>query len=201
MASKPRRQKSPFAKIEDAIKAIVTGGQGQMRPVSSITESELTNVIAYLASVSPSAGRGRAGRAAGPPTVYPEGPVVARGGANDGLLSAGFERATFERDTQDQPVEPFIRDDQIAATAEHEHRYAARRRPLLCVRHVGVVARRPKPGGSTPDAERAQGRERHVSMYDGKNAHAAPLPCVRLTAACASASEQNVNLISSPGTS
>ena len=66
---------------EDAIKAVVTGGQGQMRPVSSITESELTNVIAYLASMSPSAGRGRAARGAAPATVYPEGPVVARGGA------------------------------------------------------------------------------------------------------------------------
>ena len=53
---------------DDAIKAIVTGGQGQMRPVSSITEFELTAVIAYLASTSPSAGRGRTGgRASGPP--------------------------------------------------------------------------------------------------------------------------------------
>jgi quinoprotein glucose dehydrogenase len=69
---------------EDAIKAIVTGGKGQMRPVSSITESEMTAVIAYLASTSPSAGRGRAGgrgRVAGPPEVFPPGPVVASGGA------------------------------------------------------------------------------------------------------------------------
>jgi quinoprotein glucose dehydrogenase len=66
---------------EDAIKAVVTGGQGQMRPVSSITESEITAIIAYLANLSPSAGRGRTGRAAGPATVYPEGPVVASGGA------------------------------------------------------------------------------------------------------------------------
>jgi quinoprotein glucose dehydrogenase len=33
---------------EDAIKAIVTGGKGQMRPVSSITETELNTVIGYL---------------------------------------------------------------------------------------------------------------------------------------------------------
>jgi quinoprotein glucose dehydrogenase len=69
---------------EDAIKAIVTGGKGQMRPVSSITEAEMTAVIAYLASTSPSAGRGRAGgrgRGAGPPEVFPPGPVVASGGA------------------------------------------------------------------------------------------------------------------------
>jgi quinoprotein glucose dehydrogenase len=67
---------------EDAIKAIVTGGQGQMRPVSSITEAELSSIIAYLASTSPSAGRGRAGgRGAGPAEVFPPGPVVASGGA------------------------------------------------------------------------------------------------------------------------
>jgi quinoprotein glucose dehydrogenase len=67
---------------EDAIKAIVTGGQGQMRPVSSITETEVAAVIAYLASSSPSAGRGRAGgRASGPPEIFPAGPVVASGGA------------------------------------------------------------------------------------------------------------------------
>jgi quinoprotein glucose dehydrogenase len=67
---------------EDAIKAVVTGGQGQMRPVSSISEFELTSVIAYLASTSPSAGRGRAGgRGSGSPETFPAGPVVARGGA------------------------------------------------------------------------------------------------------------------------
>jgi quinoprotein glucose dehydrogenase len=67
---------------DDAIRAIVTGGQGQMRPVSSITEGEVASVIAYLASTSPSAGRGRAGgRGSGPPEVFPPGPVVASGGA------------------------------------------------------------------------------------------------------------------------
>ncbi len=66
---------------EDAIKAVVTGGQGQMRPISGISEEELTAVIAYLANSSPSAGRGRLARNARPEETYPPGPVVARGGA------------------------------------------------------------------------------------------------------------------------
>ncbi|MBI1875830.1 MAG: PQQ-binding-like beta-propeller repeat protein [Acidobacteria bacterium] len=67
---------------EDAIKAVVTGGQGEMRPVSSITEDEVSSVIAYLANSSPSAGRGRmAPRSAEPPGGFPPGPVVASGGA------------------------------------------------------------------------------------------------------------------------
>jgi len=66
---------------EDAIKAAVTGGQGQMRPVSGITEQEVTAVIAYLANTSPSAGRGRTGGRSGPAEVFPPGPVVASGGA------------------------------------------------------------------------------------------------------------------------
>lgn len=67
---------------EDAIKAVVTGGQGQMRPVSSITEDEVSEVIAYLANTSLSAGRGRtAPRSAEPPGGFPPGPVVASGGA------------------------------------------------------------------------------------------------------------------------
>ena len=67
---------------EDAIKAVVTGGQGEMRPVSNITEDELTAVIAYLANTSASAGRGRAaGRGAGLVGPFPPGPIVASGGA------------------------------------------------------------------------------------------------------------------------
>jgi quinoprotein glucose dehydrogenase len=64
---------------EDAIKAIVTGGRGLMRPVPAITESELNAVIAYFESASPAA-RGGRGRGAAPP-VFPPGPVVGRGGA------------------------------------------------------------------------------------------------------------------------
>jgi quinoprotein glucose dehydrogenase len=63
---------------EDAIKAIVTGGRGLMRPVPGITEVELNAVITYLASSS--ANRPGRGRGA-PPPVFPPGPVVARGGA------------------------------------------------------------------------------------------------------------------------
>ena len=68
---------------EDAIKAIVTGGRGLMRPVPGITEVELSSVIAYLASTSPNraGGRGRGG----PPPAFPPGPVVARGGAQQPL--------------------------------------------------------------------------------------------------------------------
>ena len=66
---------------EDAIRAAVTGGQGQMRPVSNITEAELTAVIAFLGSTSASGGRGGRGRGAGPPETFPPGPVVASGGA------------------------------------------------------------------------------------------------------------------------
>ena len=61
---------------EDAIRATVTGGKGTMRPVSTITESELTAVIAYLTSPNPGGG-GRAVPALGP---LPPGPVVASGG-------------------------------------------------------------------------------------------------------------------------
>ena len=68
---------------EDAIKAAITGGKGNMRPVSSITDAEMTAVISYLALTSASGGRGGrgGGRGGGPPIVLPPGPVVASGGA------------------------------------------------------------------------------------------------------------------------
>ena len=71
---------------EDAIRAVVTGGKGTMRPVAGITDTELANVLLYLAN--PNAGGrggrgggrgGRGGGASGPP--LPPGPVVASGGA------------------------------------------------------------------------------------------------------------------------
>jgi len=68
---------------EDAIKAIVSGGRGQMRPVSSISEQEMNGVIAYLATFG-AAGRGRlgrAGRGGGAAGNFPPGPVVASGPA------------------------------------------------------------------------------------------------------------------------
>jgi quinoprotein glucose dehydrogenase len=67
---------------EDAIKAVVTGGKGQMRAIDGISEAEVGTIIAYLANSSPSAGRGRiAGRGAAGPDTFPPGPVVASGGA------------------------------------------------------------------------------------------------------------------------
>jgi quinoprotein glucose dehydrogenase len=62
---------------DDAIRAVVTGGRGLMRPVSDITPAQLTAVIAYLSSLTP-AGAGRGG---GPPVTFPPGPVVGSGGA------------------------------------------------------------------------------------------------------------------------
>jgi quinoprotein glucose dehydrogenase len=67
---------------EDAIKAIVTGGRGQMRPVSSITEVELNAVIGYLGTFGAAGRRGGGGRGRGGPAgTFPPGPVVAAGGA------------------------------------------------------------------------------------------------------------------------
>ncbi len=68
---------------EDAIKAAITGGKGNMRPVSSITDAEMASVISYLALSSASGGRGGrgGGRGGGPPVELPPGPVVASGGA------------------------------------------------------------------------------------------------------------------------
>lgn len=63
---------------EDAIKAIITGGRGLMRPVPGITDSEVPALIAYLATT----GVNRPGRGpAAPAPAFPPGPVVARGGA------------------------------------------------------------------------------------------------------------------------
>jgi quinoprotein glucose dehydrogenase len=63
---------------EDAIKAIITGGRGLMRPVPAITDREVPALIAYLATT----GVNRPGRGgAAPAPVFPPGPVVARGGA------------------------------------------------------------------------------------------------------------------------
>ena len=60
---------------EDAIRAAVTGGVGNMRPVTAITPQDLTAVIGYLSN---QAGRGGRGGGGGPP--LPPGPVVGSGG-------------------------------------------------------------------------------------------------------------------------
>ena len=63
---------------EDAIRAIITGGRGLMRPVPAITDSEIPALIAYLATTGVNRpGRGRSDAA----PAFPPGPVVARGGA------------------------------------------------------------------------------------------------------------------------
>ncbi len=62
---------------DDAIRAIVTGGRGLMRPVPDLSATDLSNLIAFLATTSPY-GSARPG---GPPPSLPPGPVVARGGA------------------------------------------------------------------------------------------------------------------------
>jgi quinoprotein glucose dehydrogenase len=70
---------------EDALRAVVTGGKGTMRPVAGITETELSAVLLFLANPN-AAGRGggrggRGGRGGGPGgPPLPPGPVVATGG-------------------------------------------------------------------------------------------------------------------------
>jgi quinoprotein glucose dehydrogenase len=70
---------------DDAIRAVVTGGRGLMRPVSDITPEQLTAVIAYLAGTNPT------GRGVGPAApAFPAGPVVASGGAPQPPLPPRF---------------------------------------------------------------------------------------------------------------
>jgi quinoprotein glucose dehydrogenase len=64
---------------EEAIRAAVTGGKGTMQPVSSITDAELTSVLAYLENRNRGGRDGRGADASEPP--LPPGPVVASGGA------------------------------------------------------------------------------------------------------------------------
>ena len=77
---------------DDAIRAVVTGGKGMMRPVSDITPLQLTAVIAFLESRSPNAARGggaggfgRGGGAAA--ATFPAGPVVETGSVKTPELS------------------------------------------------------------------------------------------------------------------
>jgi quinoprotein glucose dehydrogenase len=72
---------------QDAIRAVITGGKGTMRPVSGMSDSEITAVLAFLANPEGGRGGGRAGRGrggrGGEPAAsnLPPGPVVAKGGA------------------------------------------------------------------------------------------------------------------------
>jgi len=63
---------------EDAIRAIVTGGTGTMRPLSHLTDADITAVINYLGSTNPDNGPNRGNLSFGP--APPPGPVVASGG-------------------------------------------------------------------------------------------------------------------------
>jgi len=71
---------------DDAIRALITGGRGLMRPVE-LTNDQIAAVLAFLRSTSPS-GAGNSGRAVGPAPMFPPGPVVASGGAPRPALPA-----------------------------------------------------------------------------------------------------------------
>jgi quinoprotein glucose dehydrogenase len=68
----------------DAIRAIVTGGRGLMRPVTGLSGEQLSSLVAFLAASNPS----RAPRGGGAAKPLPPGPVVARGGAPRPALPA-----------------------------------------------------------------------------------------------------------------
>ena len=74
---------------DDAIRSVVTGGRGLMRPVSDITPAQLNAVMAYLTSLAPAA------RAGGPGPAFPPGPVVGSGGAPRPTLPVPAPRPVF----------------------------------------------------------------------------------------------------------
>ena len=59
----------------DAIRAVVTGGRGLMRPVSDITSEQMTALTNLFTAADQLGGR------RGAPGIFPAGPVVGRGGA------------------------------------------------------------------------------------------------------------------------
>ena len=113
---------------EDAIKAVVTGGKGQMRPIDGITDGELTQVIAYLGNSSPTAGRGRLGRGGGGNETFPPGPVVASGGAPQPPLpprplgpfypgsGGNAGNALYPADVKDVPANRYMTDYGVLAS-------------------------------------------------------------------------------------
>jgi quinoprotein glucose dehydrogenase len=64
------------------MRAIVTNGRGRMPAAPHVTDTDLTDVVAYLVAVD-AAGRGGTGRGtgAGPLATFPPGPVVQSGPA------------------------------------------------------------------------------------------------------------------------
>jgi quinoprotein glucose dehydrogenase len=82
---------------DDAIRAIITGGRGQMRPFPDMPSTDLDAVIAFL--TNPAAGRGgRGGRGAAtaPDPTLPPGPVVASGGVPLPTLPARSSGPAFD---------------------------------------------------------------------------------------------------------
>jgi quinoprotein glucose dehydrogenase len=70
---------------EDAIRAIITGGRGLMRPVSGLSSNQMASLVAFLALTNPNRTSGGRGAQA---ASLPPGPVVARGGAPRPTLPA-----------------------------------------------------------------------------------------------------------------
>src|SRR5262249_46000757 len=80
---------------DDAIKAVITGGRGLMRPFPDMSQADQDAVVTFL--TNPAGGRGArggaavGGRGAGGPAgpALPPGPVVARGGVTLPELPGG----------------------------------------------------------------------------------------------------------------
>ncbi len=70
---------------EDAIRAIITGGRGLMRPVPGLSGDQMSSLVSFLALTNPN--RTSGGRGVETPNL-PPGPVVARGGAPRPTLPA-----------------------------------------------------------------------------------------------------------------
>jgi quinoprotein glucose dehydrogenase len=63
----------------DVIRNMITGGGGEMRPVSGITDVQINQLMPYLTAGPGGARGGGAGRGGGGNTTYPAGPIVASG--------------------------------------------------------------------------------------------------------------------------
>jgi quinoprotein glucose dehydrogenase len=70
----------------DAIRAVVTGGRGLMRPIPAVTPAELSSLLVFLNVTNPNRAGGARGRGAAP--SFPPGPIVASGGAPRPALPA-----------------------------------------------------------------------------------------------------------------
>lgn len=77
---------------EAEIRTTIREGMGRMDPFPHLTDAEIDDILAFLRT-PPAAGGGR-GRAAGPATTFPPGPVVGSGGARQ-RTGPGPARGTF----------------------------------------------------------------------------------------------------------